>query len=67
MTMKVDFLKYPVIEAYGNAAQALTLIDKRHVKKTQVASHFASKQARESARGLKSKEKLWEELIAYFP
>jgi hypothetical protein len=44
MKMKVDFLKYLVIEVYGSTAKALTLTDKRLVKKTEVASHFASKQ-----------------------
>jgi hypothetical protein len=41
---KSGFSKYLVIEVYGNTAKALALIDKRLVKKTQVASHFASKQ-----------------------
>jgi hypothetical protein len=44
MKMKVDFLKYLVIEVHRNTAKALALIYKRLVKETQVASHFASKE-----------------------
>jgi hypothetical protein len=62
MKMEVDFLKYLVIEVYGNTAKALALSDKRLVKKTEVSSHFASKQ--ETPQGI-SRPKDYEDTNIY--
>lgn len=64
MKMKVDFLKYLVIEVHRNTAKALALIDKRLVKKNSscITRCF---QRRDSTRNRKSKRTGGMQMVNY--